>query len=587
MSLSVNDFDGNPELFKKLKDLINKINWNIEEERCNFLVQFYLMLKDGIEYPFPAVQHYLRPEEIQRLIWDSINYEDKERGYIPGNVFLQITVIDRYTDEPDIDENGIISPRRTTPIHQAVKNVEKPRDWIRVFRDLFKIYNRFDVNYTDETGYTHFHAACQFSCEEAVQRFLEHGQDPNCIWPETGDSALHIALRFIWTNDIMVLLLRGGADSNLANEKGLTPLHTIAQLCWDAKIEIEQFFLINDELNQLVHIDARDKFGNTPLHVALNEGWAEVVEVLLRRGANPNLANDGGHTPLHVICARGQFHADDLAETFFKINDELNQRVQIDARDKLGRTPLQLAVANLGLYTVRSLLNRGADLSSFVFPSSSQLDERFESIRYKGIRYKLGLASSLLADIECLEKRGYELDRSDALTIMKLFSKYELFEKSANDEKLFCNDEEFATSAKKIMVKPDLSLFDLIHLQPQEAARRLTYTDYYELAKWNKLPCSCSGKQLEACYRRVCETMSRKFFLDWAMDPFIELIHYRLPILCCYMILENLNNEDLYNICLAAISPTDKDAIVSELKIQRDGAGRVPPLAHGKQFFFI
>ncbi|CAB0030218.1 unnamed protein product [Trichogramma brassicae] len=372
------------------------------------------------------VQHYLRPEQIKRLLWDSINYEDKELGYDAGDVFIEITAMERYTDEPDVDENGIISPRRTTPIHQAVKNFEKPRDWIRVFRDLFKIYNRFDVNYTDETGYTHFHAACQFECHEVVQRFLEHGQDPNCIWPETGDSALHLVSSCEeLNNDMMVLLLRGGANPNLANKKGWTPLHTIAELRCDGEIEIEQFFLINDELNQLVHIDARDKFGNTPLHLASKEGWANMVEMLLRRGANPNLANDEGHTPLHAICARGQFHADDLAETFFKINDELNQRVQIDPRDKLGRTPLQLAVANLGLYTVKSLLNRGADLSSFVFPSLSQLDERFKLIRYKDIRYKLGLASSLLADIECLEKKGYELDRSDALTIMKCFAKHQ------------------------------------------------------------------------------------------------------------------------------------------------------------------
>ncbi|CAB0030270.1 unnamed protein product [Trichogramma brassicae] len=364
----------------------------------------------------------------------------------------------------------------------------------------------------------------------------------------------------------MVLLLRGGANPNLANKKGWTPLHTIAELRCDGEIEIEQFFLINDELNQLVHIDARDKLGNTPLHLASKEGWANMAEMLLRRGANPNLANDEGHTPLHAICARDQFHADDLAETFFKINDELNQRVQIDARDKLGRTPLQLAVANLGLYTVKSLLNRGADLSNFVFRNSSQFDERFKSGRYKDIRYKWELASSLLTVIECLEKRGYELDRSDALTIMKCFAKWELFEKSVDDEKLLCNDEEFKIAAKEIMVKPDLSLYELIHLRPQEAAKLLTYEDYCKFVWSNRLWLLPEESPRTACVVHLCEKLSRKFFLDWAMDLFIELIHYRLPILCCYMILENLNNEDLYNICLAAISPTDKDDKINVIK---------------------
>ncbi|CAB0030099.1 unnamed protein product [Trichogramma brassicae] len=242
---------------------------------------------------------------------------------------------DAYRDEPEIDENGIISPRRTTPIHHAVKKNEEFRQWIYVFPLLFDICGKFDVNYTDESGYTHFHAACQFSCVRVVQGFLEHGQDPNCIWPETGDSALHIALRFAWTNDIMILLLRGGADPNLPNKKGSTPLHIIAKEDSDCE-KVKLFFQINDELNQLVQIDARDKLGNTPIHLALEHGdQKKMMEIMLRRGASPNLANDKGSTPLHIISKRHTYYCDDLTEYFFKINDELNQRVQVDARDRL------------------------------------------------------------------------------------------------------------------------------------------------------------------------------------------------------------------------------------------------------------
>ncbi|CAB0031429.1 unnamed protein product, partial [Trichogramma brassicae] len=38
----------------------------------------------------------------------------------------------------------------------------------------------------------------------------------------------------------------------------------------------------------------------------------------------------------------------------------------------------------------------------------------------------------------------------------------------------------------------------------------------------------------------------RKFFRRWELDPFMELIHYRLEILCCNMIIEQLTNNDLY-----------------------------------------
>ncbi|CAB0040225.1 unnamed protein product [Trichogramma brassicae] len=438
----------------------------------------------------PEVHEFLLHKEIECLLWDSVNCKHEKFGYVPGNVFIELTADADYTDEPDVDENGTTLTRRTTPIHAAVKNCEKPdRAWTRLFPPLFEIYDRFDVNFTDESGYTHFHAACQFSCDKAVREFLEHGQDPNCIWSETGDSVLHVAVENALDSGIMEMLLRGSADPNLVNKKGLTPLHIIAKVDFDCEI-VELFFQINDELNQPVQINARDKLGNTPLHLALEYSYKKkMFEVLLRKGADPTLANNEGSTPLHVICKSGYF--DDFAEIFFKVNGELNQRVQVDARDNLDRTPLQWAVAGCLPNAVESLLNRGAELSSFVFPTSSQFNVCFKSDRYKNIRYKLRLASGLLAVIENLEKRGYELDRSDALIIMKLFKESKLFEAMEDLDESWYDDEKFANDARKKMAKPNLSLYDLIHLRPQEAAKRLTYMDYYELANQEKL---CDGR---------------------------------------------------------------------------------------------
>uniref|UniRef100_A0ABD2WWP6 Uncharacterized protein n=1 Tax=Trichogramma kaykai TaxID=54128 RepID=A0ABD2WWP6_9HYME len=78
--------------------------------------------------------------------------------------------------------------------------------------------------------------------------------------------------------------------------------------------------------------------------MATTSGDEDIIWVLLRGGADPNLTNKDGLTTLHFIC---NHEVDgDMAEMFFKINDEIQQTVQIDARDNLGRTPLQLAVSN-------------------------------------------------------------------------------------------------------------------------------------------------------------------------------------------------------------------------------------------------
>ncbi|CAB0030100.1 unnamed protein product [Trichogramma brassicae] len=145
---------------------------------------------------------------------------------------------------------------------------------------------------------------------------------------------------------------------------------------------------------------------------------------------------------------------------------------------------------------------------------------------------------------------------------MKLFDKYKLFEVMEDFDERWFDDEEFAKEARETMVKPDFSIYDLFHSRPQEAAKRLTYMDYYGLVKadisrWIRRETSFVD---QACCRYLCEMMSRKFFRSWALEPFWKLIHYRLPLECCELILEKVQNKDLYHIFLAAEGQTDKDA---------------------------
>ncbi|CAB0035928.1 unnamed protein product [Trichogramma brassicae] len=495
------------------------------------------------------------------------------------------------------------------PIHRAARNIQN-----RSVPDLFKIFNRFDVNCIDETGLSHFLVACKFGCHEVVEKFLELGQDPNYIMEKTGDSLLHLALTK-GHEKLVELLLSKGADPNLANDEGSTPLHVISQRNILSNL-LERFFEICDEKNQFVRIDAQDKLGDSPLHLSLKHSNPKVAELLLRRGADPNLANkegstalhriekravddfmmkffikinedtnrrllvdaqdkngdtplhlavryskkksiesllrygadanlanEEGLTPLHIICIQDIFQTAS-AEIFFKTCDEMKQKVQVNARDKKGRTPLQLAVATFKAPVVDAILNHDADLSSFVFPTESYFDEILSRNSFKWSQYyQLKLASGALAVVEHLEKRGYELDRDDALMIMKLFAKCGLFETSARLEK---NHQE---AAKKVRFDTSLSLHDLIKLRPKEAKKLVAHSDCNQLVnKMLKLP----WKSRDACAAPLCDMLMRGFLLDWALDSFVELIHCRLPTLCCDMIIEQLRNKDLYHICLAA-----------------------------------
>ncbi|KAL7293960.1 hypothetical protein TKK_0012540 [Trichogramma kaykai] len=293
-----------------------------------------------------------------------------------------------------------------------------------------------------------------------------------------------------------------------------------------------------------------------PLHMALVWNHRKVVELLLKNGANPNFACADGCTPLHAICQRND--DDDLAKLFLEMNDELNQLVPVDAVDKLDRTPLQWAVTSFLPGVVDLLLDRCADLSSFVFPTKSHFDQKFEEWLYDKkdlCTFKLIVASGILPVIERLEKRGYDLKRSETLTLMGLFAEHGFFEKSADYVEFWYDDEEFAREAKKVMMKPSLSLYDLIRLRPVEAIKQLKFKDYFALA-WSEKLYELPQGSIQTCVMHLCENLSRGFFRRWALASFLELMHYRLPILCCHLIIKQLINEDLWHICQAAADQT-------------------------------
>jgi ankyrin repeat protein len=97
--------------------------------------------------------------------------------------------------------------------------------------------------------------------------------------------------------------------------------------------------------------NARDADRNTPLILAALYAGPDCVELLLKKGADPNAANAAGATAL----VRAATDAD-------KARLLVAAGAKVDARTALGNTPLILAARQHGnAATVRLLLERGAD----------------------------------------------------------------------------------------------------------------------------------------------------------------------------------------------------------------------------------
>lgn len=98
--------------------------------------------------------------------------------------------------------------------------------------------------------------------------------------------------------------------------------------------------------------NVRNQDGATPLHLATEHGHVGAVGVLLAWDADPNLPDDIGDTPLHRAASNGQVEPLPLL---------LAGGADLEARDEEGRTPLHLAVCNGNIGGVRVLLAAGAD----------------------------------------------------------------------------------------------------------------------------------------------------------------------------------------------------------------------------------
>uniref|UniRef100_A0ABD2XGD4 Uncharacterized protein n=1 Tax=Trichogramma kaykai TaxID=54128 RepID=A0ABD2XGD4_9HYME len=105
-------------------------------------------------------------------------------------------------------------------------------------------------------------------------------------------------------------LLRRAADPNTASARGSTALHLACERNKDAEALVGFLFEICDELGRPVDVAARDKAGDTAMHVALTGvSKKRMIEALLRRAADPNTASARGSTALHLACERNK---DDL-----------------------------------------------------------------------------------------------------------------------------------------------------------------------------------------------------------------------------------------------------------------------------------
>jgi ankyrin repeat protein len=226
-----------------------------------------------------------------------------------------------------------------TPLHDAAR-----KDNVEITRLLLQ--NGADVNAkTVRSNRTPLHFASDCGNFEIAQLLLQKGADVNAI-SKNGSSPLHLAIEESNLHvDIVKLLLEKGADVN-ARKSGETPLCLAALINYRlASFSDSNNDLDSDSNNDLdsdsnndLDSDSNndlDSDSNNDLdsdsNSKLNNDLVEIVKLLLEYGAEVNVRNENGETPLHSASTNGQFEITNLL---------LKNEADVNARNENGETPL-------------------------------------------------------------------------------------------------------------------------------------------------------------------------------------------------------------------------------------------------------
>lgn len=148
-----------------------------------------------------------------------------------------------------------------------------------------------------------------------------------------------------------------GVSPDVRDGTGRTALSWLASYDW-SQSESADPTLPDQSLQFLLARGANpnlgDHYGQTPLHWAAKAGYHRMVDLLLQKDVLPDLPDYRGRTPLSRTAEGGYPRVVELLLALAKVDP--------DSRDARGRTPLSWAAENWHRETMTILLDRGASV---------------------------------------------------------------------------------------------------------------------------------------------------------------------------------------------------------------------------------
>ena len=166
--------------------------------------------------------------------------------------------------------------------------------------------------------------AAFFESNSAGLRLLSAAPDLITARTGLGETALHY-LAVENQLEAVRTLVEYGAEVNTVNKCGGTPLSEAASLGY---VDLVRYLLA---VGAQIHVEGQ---GEPTLNCGTNSGNTEIVRMLLNTGADVNIRNDIGETPLHLAAGKDNLELVQLL---------VNCGADIRAKRIFDETPLEVA----------------------------------------------------------------------------------------------------------------------------------------------------------------------------------------------------------------------------------------------------
>lgn len=183
----------------------------------------------------------------------------------------------------------------------------------------FCLFQGIDINALDERpGFknrTALHNAAEWGQLKVAKLLIDKGADVNFGYRIHANTPLRLSVNYL---DMVKLLVESGAKVNDSSKSGSSSL---TYAVYKQNQNVIEYLLSN----------GADINSNGILcSVGHKDGLEQTFRYLLSKGANVNLADSNGNTPLHCVVKKNP----DVVKLFIENNADVN------AKDRHGRTPL-------------------------------------------------------------------------------------------------------------------------------------------------------------------------------------------------------------------------------------------------------